>query len=158
MLMSSTLASPSAAEKQDHPEWFATRWLSGGPEPSPTGWVDAVDSAGAGIALVAEPGHVNSFLVVGSRRAVLFDTGMGIRPMLPTLDRLTSLPFTVVNSHDHFDHRGGNHELSEHAEDIAVHPAASHGHHAAPADFYPGYQRAAARAAALFDRFAALDR
>lgn len=167
MLMSSTLASLSAAEKQDHPEWYATRWLSGGPEPSPIGSVDAdgsadpvdaVDSAGPGIALVAEPGHVNSFLVVGSRRAVLFDTGMGIRPMLPTLERLTSLPFTVVNSHDHFDHRGGNHELSEHAADIAVHPAASHGHHAAPADFYPGYRRAAARAAALFDQFAALDR
>jgi glyoxylase-like metal-dependent hydrolase (beta-lactamase superfamily II) len=155
MLMSSTLASPGAPEKQDHTEWFATRWLSGGADPRPTG---PIDSAGSGIALIAEPGHVNSFLVAGGRRAVLFDTGMGIRPMLPTLGRLTPLSFTVVNSHDHFDHRGGNHELAGHCEDIAVHPAGVHGHQAAPADFYAGYRRAAARGAELFERFAELDR
>jgi len=148
MLMTSTLAAHGGPGQRDHPEWYATRWLPGG----------AGQSVGTGIALIAEPGHVNSFLVVGARRALLFDTGMGIRPILPVVAGLTGLPLTVVNSHDHFDHRGGNHELAPHVADIAVHPAGLAGHEAAPAEFYAGYERAAGRAAALFDRFAELDR
>jgi len=130
----------------NHLEWYATRWLPG------------ESRSGTGIALIAEPGHVNSYLVVGSRRALLFDSGMGIRPILPTVAELTDLPVQLVNSHDHFDHRGGNHELAPHAVEIAVHPAGLSGHQAAPEEFYPTYQRAARRAAALFDRFAELDR
>jgi len=148
MLMTSTLAAHSDPAQRDHPEWYATRWLPGG----------AGSGAEAGIALIAEPGHVNSFLVVGARRALLFDTGMGIRPILPVVAGLTELPLIVVNSHDHFDHRGGNHELAPHVADIAVHPAGLAGHGAAPAEFHAGYRRAAERAAALFDRFAELDR
>jgi glyoxylase-like metal-dependent hydrolase (beta-lactamase superfamily II) len=143
----------------DHPEWFVTRWITGGPGGTGLGaGAGAGIGAGTGIALIAEPGHVNSYLVVGSRRALLFDSGMGMRPMLPVLERLTGLPLIVVNSHDHFDHRGGNQELAPHVVDIAVHPAGLDGHAAAPADFYPTYRRAASRAAELFERFAELDR
>jgi len=35
----------------------------------------------AGVWLVAEPSHVNTWLVAGRERAVLLDTGLGIAPI-----------------------------------------------------------------------------
>jgi glyoxylase-like metal-dependent hydrolase (beta-lactamase superfamily II) len=67
--------------------------------------------------LVGEPPHVQSYLVVGSERAVLFDTGMGVRDISSVVRGLTDRPILVVNSHHHFDHVGGNHLF----EDIAIH-------------------------------------
>jgi glyoxylase-like metal-dependent hydrolase (beta-lactamase superfamily II) len=52
--------------------------------------------------------EVISYLIVGSTGAILFDTGMGISPIRPVVEKLTSLPIRVVNSHTHFDHVGGN--------------------------------------------------
>ena len=62
---------------------------------------------------ICEPGHVNMWLVAGAEKAVLIDTGLGIAPLRPTVETLTDLPITVVNSHYHFDHVGGNHEFPE---------------------------------------------
>ena len=70
-----------------------------------------------GVWLVAEPSHVNSWLVVGDERAVLLDTGLGIAPIRPVAERLTDRPVSVLNTHAHFDHIGGNHEFDE----IAIH-------------------------------------
>jgi glyoxylase-like metal-dependent hydrolase (beta-lactamase superfamily II) len=53
-----------------------------------------------------------SHLVVGDERAILFDTGIGLRPIRPVVERLTDRPVTVLNSHTHFDHVGGNAEFS----------------------------------------------
>jgi len=117
----------------------------------------AGSGAEAGIALIAEPGHVNSFLVVGARRALLFDTGMGIRRSARRRGAHRAAADRGQLARP-FDHRGGNHELAPHVADIAVHPAGLAGHGAAPAEFHAGYRRAAERAAALFDRFAELDR
>lgn len=63
---------------------------------------------GHGIFLILEPGHVQSFLVCGSKKAVLIDTGMGFADIRPVIRSLTSLPVTVINTHWHFDHIGGN--------------------------------------------------
>jgi glyoxylase-like metal-dependent hydrolase (beta-lactamase superfamily II) len=52
--------------------------------------------------------EVISYLVLGEREALLFDTGMGIGPIARVVKELTSLPVTVLNSHTHFDHVGGN--------------------------------------------------
>ena len=57
--------------------------------------------------------EVISWLVVGTTRALLFDTGMGMRPLRPVVARLTALPVTVLNSHTHLDHVGGNVEFSD---------------------------------------------
>jgi len=57
--------------------------------------------------------EVISFLIVGRRQALLFDTGMGIAPIRPLVERLTRLPVIVVNSHSHPDHVGGNHEFAD---------------------------------------------
>ena len=70
-----------------------------------------------GVWVLAEPEHVYTWLVAGSERAVLLDTGMGILPIRPLAESLTELPLSVVNTHYHFDHIGGNHEFGQ----IAIH-------------------------------------
>ena len=48
------------------------------------------------------------YLIVGKRRALEFDTGMGISDFKKITAELTSLPVIVLNSHTHDDHVGGN--------------------------------------------------
>ena len=71
--------------------------------------------AGDRVLAIYEPKQwqeVISYLVLGTNRALLFDTGMGIASISDVVARLTDLPVTVVNSHSHFDHIGGNAEFS----------------------------------------------
>ncbi len=68
-----------------------------------------------GVHLVAEPGHVFSWLVAGSERCVLVDTGLGLADIAAAIAPVATAPTIVVNSHVHFDHVGGN-ELFEHTE------------------------------------------
>lgn len=80
-----------------------------------------------GIYLISEPGHVNSYLVIGTSSAVLFDSGMGIAPISDVVQQLTSLPVLVIASHHHIDHRGGHADLATSSatiSDFAAHPAA----------------------------------
>jgi len=49
-----------------------------------------------------------SYLILGHKRAVLFDTGMGIGDLKKTVSALTRLPVVVLNSHSHNDHVGDN--------------------------------------------------
>jgi glyoxylase-like metal-dependent hydrolase (beta-lactamase superfamily II) len=48
------------------------------------------------------------YLIVGTKQALLFDTGMGIADIRAVVRRLTSRPIVVLNSHTHDDHVGGN--------------------------------------------------
>jgi len=57
--------------------------------------------------------EVISYLIVGSRKALLFDTGMGIASIRAVVGQLTKLPVVVLNSHTHYDHVGGNREFSD---------------------------------------------
>jgi glyoxylase-like metal-dependent hydrolase (beta-lactamase superfamily II) len=52
--------------------------------------------------------EVISYLIVGHKQALLFDTGMGIADIRKVVTRLTSRPVVVLNSHTHDDHVGGN--------------------------------------------------
>ena len=53
-----------------------------------------------------------AYLITGDRSAILFDTGMGISDIKHVTAELTKLPVTVLNSHTHDDHVGGNWEFS----------------------------------------------
>ncbi len=51
------------------------------------------------------------YLITGTKRALLFDTGMGISDIKRVTTELTKLPIIVLNSHTHDDHVGGNWEF-----------------------------------------------
>jgi glyoxylase-like metal-dependent hydrolase (beta-lactamase superfamily II) len=57
--------------------------------------------------------EVISYFIVGSRRALLWDTGMGIAKIRPLVESLSKIPIIVLNSHTHPDHMGGNYEFNE---------------------------------------------
>lgn len=69
-----------------------------------------------GVFAIYEPHQseeVISYLIVGEKRALLFDTGMGISDIKKITSELTRVPIMVLNSHTHNDHVGGNWEFSE---------------------------------------------
>jgi glyoxylase-like metal-dependent hydrolase (beta-lactamase superfamily II) len=69
-----------------------------------------------GVFAIYEPHQweeVISYLIVGERRALLFDTGIGVGRIRDVVSGLTPLPVTVLNSHTHFDHVGGNADFAE---------------------------------------------
>ncbi|MCC8101620.1 MAG: MBL fold metallo-hydrolase [Clostridiales bacterium] len=60
--------------------------------------------------------EVNSaimYLIVGSKGALLFDTGYGFVGFKHLITEVTDLPITVVCSHGHDDHVLGNYEFGE---------------------------------------------
>jgi len=68
-----------------------------------------------GVFAIYEPHQAEEtigYLVVGEKRALLFDTGMGISDVKKVVSELTRLPIVVLNSHTHDDHVGGNWEFS----------------------------------------------
>ena len=69
-----------------------------------------------GVYAISEPRQyegVTSFLIVGTKRALLFDTGLGVARIGDVVRRLTDRSVTVLNSHTHFDHVGGNAEFED---------------------------------------------
>ena len=95
-------------EKLPREEWSAYKRVAAN-EP----WFE-VYKIDDGLFALYEPGQfeeVISFLIVGETAALLFDTGLGLAPIEPVVARLTDKPVTVLNSHNHYDHIGGNHEF-----------------------------------------------
>lgn len=119
------------------------------------GWF-AVRDYGSGVYLISEPGHVNSYLIVGSERALLFDTGLGISDIGEVVRRITGLPLIVVNSHHHFDHRGGNQHLN--AEEFMCHRSGLELYGEISASELAAYVDDAERMFATYSRFRELDK
>ena len=78
-----------------------------------TDWFDVYELV-PGIYSIHEPyqwQEVISYLIVGEKQAVLFDTGNGIGNIRTLVDTITDTPVVVVNSHSHPDHVGDNHRF-----------------------------------------------
>lgn len=81
-------------------------------------WADdyySVEMIDAGTYVIAEPLYhqdVHSYLLVGSERALLIDTGSPAGKIAPVVASLTDKPVSVIASHLHYDHIG-NHDAFE---------------------------------------------
>lgn len=76
----------------------------------PGEWFSVYD-AGDGIYAFYEDGQIEealSFLLLGESRALLIDSGNGIGNIRLACRALTGLPISLVNTHSHYDHIGGN--------------------------------------------------
>src|SRR5579862_459119 len=77
-------------------------------------WFEVYQPA-QGVFAIYEPHQAEetiSYLIVGEKRALLFDTGMGISDLQKVIAQLTELPIVVLNSHTHNDHVGDNWQFS----------------------------------------------
>src|SRR6202167_2733965 len=77
-------------------------------------WFEVYEPA-QGVFAIYEPHQAEetiSYLIVGAKRALLFDTGMGIGDLRKVIAQLTKLPVIVLNSHTHNDHVGDDWEFS----------------------------------------------
>lgn len=57
-------------------------------------------------------------LIIGSEKALLWDTNFGILDLKAFVESLTDLPLIVVDSHGHVDHMNGNYQFPE----VYLHP------------------------------------
>lgn len=70
--------------------------------------VDAVDENTYIISEYQHPEETHCYLLVGSERALLIDTGLGVSNIYNVVRRLTDKPITAVATHVHWDHIGGH--------------------------------------------------
>ncbi|MDR1638894.1 MAG: MBL fold metallo-hydrolase [Clostridiales bacterium] len=57
--------------------------------------------------------RVSMYLLIGSERAVMIDTGYGNSDLKKIVSNLTNKPVAVLNTHGHLDHVNGNHFFNE---------------------------------------------
>ena len=82
--------------------------------PTSEPWFEVYKPA-QGVFAIYEPHQAEetiSYLIVGEKQALLFDTGMGIGDLKKVVSHLTKLPIIVLNSHTHNDHVGDNWQFS----------------------------------------------
>ena len=60
---------------------------------------------------IGDPWGVWATLIAGERRAALVDTCTGMGDLAALVRELTPLPLTVVNTHGHADHMGGDYQF-----------------------------------------------
>jgi glyoxylase-like metal-dependent hydrolase (beta-lactamase superfamily II) len=67
---------------------------------------------------ISDHSNDNIYLVAGDDKALLIDTGIGVADLAQFVKTITTLPLTVVNTHGHPDHAGGNFQFSK----VYAHP------------------------------------
>ncbi len=73
----------------------------------------SVNSLGNDIWSIGGMANDQMYLVIGGKKAMLVDTGMGIGDLAGVVRGITDLPVIVVNTHGHPDHAGGNSNFNE---------------------------------------------
>ncbi len=68
---------------------------------------------------IDDHGNDRMYLVEGRTSALLIDTGLGVGDLTKCVGSITKLPVTVVNTHGHTDHAGGNYPFKT----VHAHPA-----------------------------------
>jgi len=68
---------------------------------------------------IYDPKNVFCYLIVGEKRALLFDTCYGDAPLCDAISQVCDLPYEVVLSHGHWDHVDGAYQFDE----KWIHPA-----------------------------------
>ena len=99
------VSNPDWCRALPRPEYKALERVPGG-DP----WFEVYKLA-PGVFAIYEPHQAEetiSYLIVGDKRALLFDTGMGISDIRKVTAELTKQPLILLNSHTHNDHVGGN--------------------------------------------------
>ena len=71
------------------------------------GWYEAWD-LGDGIWRISDHGQDNMYLIIGTEKAILFDTGFGAGELATFVASITDKPVSVVMGHGHPDHACGN--------------------------------------------------
>ncbi len=68
---------------------------------------------------IDDHGSDKMYLIEGKDRALLVDTGLGVGDLAGCVQSITRLPVTVVNTHGHPDHAGGNYPFKT----VYAHPS-----------------------------------
>ena len=87
------------------------------------GYDFTVTQLGDGFWQISEPGYArpsHAYLLAGSERAALIDSGLGFLSMRDQLDSIVDGEILVLQTHAHPDHAGGSHEF----DTVRAHPAA----------------------------------
>ncbi len=64
---------------------------------------------------ISEAGMVSCYLAIGTKKALLIDTGCGLGNLKAAVSEITSLPVEVVLTHMHPDHAGGIYHFTDYS-------------------------------------------
>jgi len=70
--------------------------------------IDKIDCATYIISEYHHPEETHCYLLIGSERCLLIDTGLGICNIYEQVRKLTDKPVTAIATHIHWDHIGGH--------------------------------------------------
>ncbi len=82
--------------------------------------IDKIDDATYIISEYCHPEETHCYLLIGSERCLLIDTGLGICNIYDEVRKLTNKHVTAVATHIHWDHIGGHKYF---ADDFYAHKA-----------------------------------
>ena len=75
--------------------------------------IDKVNESTYIISEYRHPEETHCYLLCGSEKALLIDTGLGISNIYDEVIKLTDKPIVVAATHVHWDHIGGHKYFSE---------------------------------------------